>query len=364
MHDIQYKTLVIRFSSVGDIVLSSPLVRALRQLHPQMQVDFLVKETFVELVRYNPHLSNVFTFPKNGGIGDLLKFRREIRNRRYDMILDIHSSLRSRFLTIGLHGVRRIRKRVIARTILVRFKRDVYSHFGGAPGVAERYLETLRSGRGREGQETGLELFYPREVGEKMREQLASAGIVADAAAIGVCPSARHFTKIWPAERYATVATALARRWEAPVFLIGSDDDAERCRMIAERIAQESPGTRVMDFSGHCSLLEAAALMDACRIILTNDSGLMHIASARRRPVVAVFGSTVRQFGFFPSGPLQRVVEHPNLSCRPCSHIGRPDCPRKHFRCMLDLSTQRVLDAANELIGRDQPPLSASSSIN
>ncbi|MGA9118083.1 MAG: lipopolysaccharide heptosyltransferase II [Bacteroidota bacterium] len=362
MQDTHIKTLVIRFSSVGDIVLSSPLVRALRYRFPQMQLDFLVKERYADLVRYSPHLSNVIAFPRSGGIVELLKLRREIRLRHYGTILDIHGSLRSRLLTFGLAGVRRVKKRIIARTILIHFKRDVYSWFGGAPGIARRYMETAASEGLTDERET-VELFVPPAVQESADALLSRSGINSTGGAIGVCPSARHFTKIWPEDRFAAAASALAQRWELPVLLFGSGEDATRSRRIASNIREISPDVQVVDLSGICSLLETAALMDRCRIVLTNDSGLMHIATARARPVVAIFGSTVRQLGFFPTGTMQRVVEHPNLPCRPCTHIGRDRCPRGHFRCMLDLTPQNVLHAANELLNGEQPPIQASTSI-
>ena len=86
--------------------------------------------------------------------------------------------------------------------------------------------------------------------------------------------------------------------------------------------------------------------MDRCDVILTNDTGLMHLAASRRRPLVAVFGPTVRQLGFFPTGPASTVVEHPGLSCRPCTAIGRATCPRGHFRCMADIAESDVVAAA------------------
>ena len=277
-----------------------------------------------------------WSFPNNGGIKDLLKLRRELRRRRYNAILDIHGSLRSRFLTFGLRGVRRVNKRVIARTILVRCKRDVYSLFGGAPGVAERYLET--SPVGVETVRSNSNCFSRRSRSRRRARCSPHRASHSGAGAIGICPSARHFTKVWPEERFASVAISLVQQWGAPVILFGGPEDRERCRRISAMIAQASPRIPIADVSGTCTLLESAALMDYCRIVITNDSGLMHIASARKRPVVAIFGSTVRQFGFFPVGTRHRVVEHPGLSCRPCSHIGRSECPRGHFRCMLDLS--------------------------
>ncbi len=363
MHDIHYKTLVIRFSSVGDIVLSSPLVRAIRQRYPNADVDFLVKDIHADLVRHNPHLTSILTFPNHGGIRDLLTLRRELRRRRYDTILDIHGSLRSRALTFGLRGVRRVRKRILARTILIYCKRDLYRFFGGAPGVAERYLETFPV-ESAEGGTPELELFIPSDIQARARALLATRGVAPEAGMIGICPSARHWTKIWPEERFASLAAALARQWNAPVILFGGADDQERCGRIAASIAATSPETTTLDLSGACSLLETAALMDFCSVIVTNDSGLMHIASARKRPVVAIFGSTVRQFGFYPVGPRHRVVEVAHLPCRPCSHIGRSACPRGHFRCMLDVTPERVLETVSELVRRDHPPVSAPSSIS
>ena len=357
------KTLVIRFSSVGDIVLSSPLIRELRQRDPQAQVDFLIKDAYADLVRHNPHLTNIVTPGRDRGLKPLLRLRKEIRRRRYDTVLDIHGSLRSRFLTFGLRGVRRINKRIIARAVLVHFKRDIYPLFGGSPGVAERYLETMPPPRVVH-DDLALDLFVPTAAQERARALLDATGIGTDAGTVGICPSARHFTKVWPEDRFISVAVSLARRWHAPVVVFGGSDDRDRCGMIARKIAEESPGTRIADFSGTTTLLETAAIMDFCRVVVTNDSGLMHVAAARKRPVVAVFGSTVRQLGFFPVGTQHRVVENLHLSCRPCSHIGRSACPRKHFRCMLDVSPQQVLESVFELVGRDQPPVSASSSIS
>jgi lipopolysaccharide heptosyltransferase II len=363
MQDTQYKTLVIRFSSVGDIILSSPLVRALRHRFPQMQVDFLVKDTYADLVRSSPHLSHVLTFPDHAGVNELLHLRREIRVRRYDTILDIHASLRSRVLTFGLKDVRRVRKRVIARAILVHWKRDVYSLFGGAPGVARRYLETVAP-EGLAGESDAVELFVPPGAHVAAGALLAQVGLPPSVVAIGVCPSARHFTKIWPEERYAEAATALAHEQRLPIFLFGSSEDTPRCRKIVNLLRMSSPELQVFDFSGSCSLPETAVLLDRCRVVLTNDSGLMHMAVARHRPVVAIFGSTVRQLGFFPNGPLQRVVEHPGLSCRPCTPIGRAGCPKGHFRCMLDIPPERIVRTAHELLDGTQTPTPVPSPIS
>ncbi|HEX9006298.1 MAG TPA: glycosyltransferase family 9 protein, partial [Bacteroidota bacterium] len=179
-------------------------------------------------------------------------------------------------------------------------------------------------------------------------EILAEAELTEGQTAIGLCPSARHFTKIWPATRFAEAGAALAARRRAPVVLFGAPDEADRCREIGAEITRRT-GLPAVVAAGRASLLETAALMDRCAVVVTNDTGLMHLASARRRPVVAVFGSTTRQLGFFPQGSNSRVVEHGSLGCRPCTHIGRKRCPLRHFRCMLEVAPASVIDAAESV---------------
>jgi heptosyltransferase-2 len=106
----------------------------------------------------------------------------------------------------------------------------------------------------------------------------------------------------------------------------------------------------VLNLAGSLSLMETAAAMDRCSAVVTNDTGLMHLATARQRPVVAVFGPTVREFGFYPLGNTSLVLEVGALDCRPCTHIGRSYCPKEHFRCMLDIPAQRAVDGVAQLL--------------
>ena len=143
MQGVLHKTLIIRLSSVGDVVLSSPLVRALHGRYPDCQIDFLVKAEYADLVRFNPHVAHVIQFPGGGTLRDLVRLRRTVISSRYDLIIDIHDSIRSRYLSAGAVKVTRVNKRKFARTLLVNFKLDVYDRWGGAPDVAARYLETV-----------------------------------------------------------------------------------------------------------------------------------------------------------------------------------------------------------------------------
>lgn len=351
MQEPLHKTLIIRFSSVGDIVLSSLLVRVLRERFPQIGIDYLVKDEFADLVQYSPHLTRVLEFPGNGSFSDLRELRRRIAASGYDLVIDIHDSLRSRSLCAGLKRVVRVRKRKLARFLLVRFKRNVYQLFGGAPSVAQRYLEPLRP-FGIMNDNKGLEIHFPAVTAERSSAALRNAGIPDGTSVIGICPSAKHNTKMWLKERFAEAAATLATSAKAPVVLFGSSDEHQRCAEIKAMMEEKKPEFQIANMAGKFSLLETAAAMDRCSLVITNDSGLMHIAAARRRKVLAIFGSTVKEFGFFPFGTESVVVENESITCRPCTHIGLPACPKGHFKCMNDIPTSRVVEAALPFLGQ------------
>jgi heptosyltransferase-2 len=342
-------TLIIRFSSVGDIILTSPLIRTLRTRYPHCRIDFLVKEDHADLIRHNPHLSQTLLLPKGSGLTELRRIRTQIQSSRYDVILDMHDNLRSRFLTFGPTPVLRYRKRRLARFVLINAHLDIYRFAGGALPMHQRYLEPLAP-YGVTDDGAGPEVFITPAIADSAAAILATAGSPPSQYAIGVCPSARHATKMWDADRFAAAATVLAQERGLPVLLFGSHSEYARCEQIAQAIRAHAPSTRVINTAGLCTLLETAAAMDRCAVVLTNDTGLMHLAASRKRPIVAVFGPTVRQFGFFPHGESSIVVEHPGLPCRPCTGIGRAVCPKGHFHCMNDIEPPRVIDAARSLL--------------
>ncbi len=349
MQDTLHRTLIIRLSSVGDIVLSSLVCRTLRRRFPASHIDYLVKAEYADLVRYNPHLSRIIEFPAGGSLRDVLALRTRIAEARYDLIIDLHDSLRSRIMTAGRKAVRRIRKRKIARLLLVKLKINLYERLGGFPGVAERYLETVTDlGVTNDGE--GLELFIHDDHLRTAANYLDQAGIHGSMEFIGVCPSARHANKMWLKERFAETPVRLTSGRDAGILLLGSAAERERCGEILGDIRERGYRGPVLNLAGTLSLLETAALMDRCTLVITNDSGLMHIAAARKRRTVAIFGPTVREFGFFPYGTSSAVVEHPSLPCRPCTHIGLAQCPLGHFRCMKEISTETVVRAAQTLL--------------
>ncbi|MGA9408414.1 MAG: glycosyltransferase family 9 protein [Bacteroidota bacterium] len=346
---IPNKTVVFRLSSIGDIVLASPLLRALRAAAgPKARIDFVVKKEFAELVKFSHHLSVVHEFDDSRGFPALQELKETLRAEHYDLVVDLHNNLRTIYLRnfCDTKELVTVDKRLYERWQLVHFKRNIY---GNDLSVADRYIETVRDfGIANDGK--GLELFIPDEIQFGISGKMAKLRLNEFEKVIGVCPGAKHYTKRWQKEKFAGVCTRLAKEYRAKVLVFGGEQDKDDCREISSIINHSVSGNASTDFSGEFSLLEVAAAMEFCDVVLTNDTGLMHIACARQRKVVAVFGSTVREFGFAPYGTESIVVENNSLHCRPCSHIGRAECPKGHFKCMTDIGIDEVHHAVRQLI--------------
>lgn len=341
------KTLVIRFSSIGDIVLASPLLRIIRKTYPSSQIDFVTRKEYSDLVRYNPNLNRIYEFDATKGFKELQLLKTTIQNEHYDLILDIHNSLRSRYIRSfsKAKDIVVINKRVWARTMLVNFKKNYYR---GIVSVVDRYIEPLKKYNIMNDNE-GLELFIPDKIRTDVSSKTAELELDSFGKTIGFCPSAKHATKCWPQERFAELGIKLAEEHDAKIILFGGPSDIEKNMSIADKINSSVRKESAKDFSGELTLLETAAAMQLCDIVVTNDTGLMHIAAAMKRKVVSIFGSTVQEFGFFTVGTKSIVLERKGLYCRPCSHIGRKDCPEKHFRCMNEIQVTDVFNSIREI---------------
>lgn len=342
------KILVLRFSSIGDIVLSSPLLRVLRKRFPQSQIDYVTRKEYADLVRTNQNINYTYEFDAREGFTGLRALKTRIQKEGYDLLVDIHGSLRSRYIRAfpGSAQVVTIDKREKERASLIRYKKDLYKD--NVP-VSQRYIEAVY-GFGIEDDRKGLELHIPDEILFGVSAKMARLNLNEHERVVGLCPTARHATKCWPKERFIELSTKLVRDWDAKILLFGGPADTAYCEALASSVEQAAGSGCTSNLCGKLTLLETAAAMDSCDLVVTNDSGLMHIAEARQRNLVAIFGSTVRQFGFFPQNKNSTVVERPGLYCRPCSHIGRASCPEKHFRCMMEISTAEVLKQCERMV--------------
>ncbi len=335
------KILIIRLSSIGDIVLTSPFVRSVRKLFPDSIIDFAVKEQFVSLVSSNPNLNNVLAFETHGGFKSLHKFSNLIRNEKYDLVIDLHKNLRSLYLrnNSGAQKVVKYRKDIFKRFLLVKTGLNL---LGDSVPVWKRYFRALES-FDCEPDEKYTELFIPREVNIKVYSELKVIGLDKERKLVVLCPGAGFPTKRWIPEGFAAVGDHFAKKYDAFIVFAGGRQDFYLCERI-----QALMNSLSVNLAGKFSIIESAAIINRSCLTITNDTGLMHIAQALKKPVTAIFGPTVKELGFFPD-PENSFILEKNISCRPCSHTGLNRCPKKHFRCMTEITADEVITASEQL---------------
>jgi heptosyltransferase-2 len=313
--------LVVRFSAIGDILLITPLLRAIRTRHPGSRIAVLTKAQYVPLLRHNPHVNEVLGVAPGEGLRAVAE---RIRSVQYTHLLDLHGNLRSRLLRRLAPGPwRSYAKRWWQRTLLITVKRDTYRV--DIP-VAERYFEAAAD----------LDLvpdggppdFFLGEAADaEAAERLADLHMGRDRPLVAMAPGAAHATKRWPLDHWVDLARRMTPTG-ADVVLLGGPDDAELANEIARRA-----GVCVGSLAGALGLQETGAVIRRAEVLISGDTGVMHMATGVGTPVVALFGPTVRQFGFFPYRSAAGVVEL-DLPCRPCSAHGTARCPLGHHRCM------------------------------
>lgn len=331
--------LIIRLSSIGDILLTTSVIRQIRLKYPEAKISFVTKEIFSDLLLHNPHLDKIYTLKnKKTGLKLLLD---ELKKSKFDQVIDLHNNFRSNYIRYNLSYDNRFvyLKPILKRLLLVYFKLNKFT----APySIPELYLKTIKK-MGVTDDGKGLELFWPSKVDEELKKLTTSI----NQDYIVIAPGAGFFTKRWPIEYFADLITKIKKAWpEYSICVLGSADE----RILAEYLAEQEDD--IHDFCGKLSLLQAASLIKKAKTIISNDSGLMHIATAVQTPVIAIFGSTVQEFGFFPFRAKHIVVENKQINCRPCSHVGKKNCPRKHFNCMREIKPEQVLNAVEKLINK------------
>jgi len=332
------KILILRLSSLGDILLATPFIRQVRTAFPQADIDFVIKEQFHDVIRANPHLNRIFKVRQQEGLRGLLKLRQSLVKRKYTYIFDLHNNMRTRILTLFLHAphLKRIKKGKIKRFLLVNFKINFYKKI--IP-VSERYLKTAESAHVRD-DGYGLEIFWKDFQENKLNKKMH--GLNLPQQFIVLAPGATAFTKKWPIEYYSAVIRSLINQGER-ILILGSEQDKETFDELVQ-------SKKVINLAGKTSILDTAVIIRAARAMICNDSGLMHMAAAVKTPLLAIFGSTVKELGFGPYRSENKVVENKGLACRPCSHVGRDKCPQKHFKCMKEIKPEMVLKRFGELL--------------
>lgn len=329
--------LVIRLSSLGDVVLATPLVRQLARTYPDAVIDVAVAERFAAVWQYNPYVRRVWAVPpgRPDAASDALKLSmlESLPLGTYDGIVDLQHNVRSRMLRKGLgHTVGVAPKHRLEKLAMVWLKRK--------PAVVTPIGARYRAAA------AGLPLVFDTDGPEVWLEEEAARGYylpvhrqVPRRRRIAIAVGARHATKQWPVDRFAALCRTLVDDHGITPVLVGGADDVATATAVAAAV-----GGGVERADGSTSVHTTCRILDGCDAIVTNDTGVMHLAAARRLPTVAIFGSTVPELGFAPVGTPHVIVQQ-DVACRPCSHIGRTTCPRGHFLCMTAIQPPRVIQA-------------------
>ena len=327
------KVLITRFSSIGDIVLTTPVIRCLKQQMDNVEIHFLTKTFYKDLLTANPHIHTIHAFKDN-----LKETLSDLKAEKFDYIIDLHKNLRS-------YKLKALLRRPALTFDKLNIKKFFYVHFkiGSLPKIhiVERYLKPLRSW-GIKNDGKGLDYFIPEsdQVDTSTFPHEFQYGFVVWV--IG----AKHFTKRFPDHKIREIIQMINK----PVVLLGGKEDRER----GSRIAGEF--YHVLNKCGDYNLNQAASVIRQAEKVITNDTGLMHIAAAFDKPVISLWGNTVPEFGMWPyfgnnqekESRLSSIMEVKDLYCRPCSKIGFVKCPEGHFRCMREINNDEVADAIKQ----------------
>jgi heptosyltransferase-2 len=338
------RILVVQTAFLGDIVLTTPLLRELKRAGADRRITVATTPLGAAILAGHPHVDEIVVHDKRGRerrpLG-LLRAIARVRGGRFDAAIAAQRSSRTGMLLVGSGAKRRV-------------------GFAGAPG-AWGYTDRVRWDGARHAVHRYLALSAPLggdpeaadprpvlAVGEQARARVASllstAGIAEGEDVLAIAPGSIWGTKRWTPSGFADVARAAARLGLRPV-LVGSPDERALCLAIAE-----TAGEGVSVLAGSTGPADLAALLARSRALVGGDSGPGHVASAVGTPVVAIFGPTVPAFGYTPYGSAHRVVEHEGLACRPCDRHGPQTCPLGHHRCMVDVPAGRVLAALSEVL--------------
>lgn len=323
------KFLILRFSSIGDIVLTTPVVRNLKNQVEGAEIHYLTKPQFASILEHNPNIDKVHIL-KNSFKETL----HELKYEHFDYIIDLHKNIRTaRFknrLKIISFSFNKLNRE---KWLLVNFKKNKMPDVH----IVDRYLETLKV-FDVTNDNLGLDYFIPKE--DEVDVSTISPNL--NQGYVGVVVGAYHNTKKLTKEKLISIC----KKIDKPIVLLGGPDNKDEAEEVKSAI-----NNSIYNACGEFSINQSASLVKQANVILTPDTGLMHIASAFKKKIVSVWGNTVPEFGMYPYLPdtKSEIVEVKGLKCRPCSKIGFTECPKKHFKCINDLDEGYIVRRIKEL---------------
>lgn len=323
------KLLIIRFSSIGDIVLTTPVVRCLKKRFPSAEIHYVTRKIFSAAIEHNPYIDKLHLLDEK--LNNLIE---ELKKEDYDYIIDLHHNLRSARIKWALKKPSSsFPKLNIEKWFYVRFK------WNRMPNVhiVDRYMETVKP-LGVTADGSGLDYFIP----EKDQVDITRLPFQHY---VGLVIGAAHATKRLPFHKLSELITCL----DYPIVLLGGKEDLA----LAKQLVAIAPD-RIYNACGIYNLNQSASLVQQAKMILTHDTGLMHIAAAFQKPILSIWGNTVADFGMYPylmtADKIDIRAEVNHLSCRPCSKIGFSTCPKGHFKCMEKQDIPFIAKKAHDIV--------------
>jgi len=324
------RILIIRFSSIGDIVLTTPVIRSLKKKYPEAELHFLIKKNFSAVIAGNPYIDVVHELDQ-----DLNDNIHQLKKIPFDYIIDLQKNFRSARVRNALQAKSyTFPKLNIQKWFYVNFKWNTLPD----KSIVNRYFKAVEQ-LAAKNDGKGLDYF----IAEEKATQQDDIPMGHWAGFVGCVIGGSFATKQFPIEKWSALLPLIPY----PVILLGGPEDREAGKLIAA--GQEG---KVYNACGKFNLTESAHLVKRAKVIVSNDTGLMHIAAAWQKPIVSLWGNTTPWLGMFPYygyndishtvAPQSVIIENNNLSCRPCSKIGYNACPKKHFRCMNDLNEKEI----------------------
>lgn len=324
------KVLIIRFSSIGDIVLTTPVVRALKMQLDDAEIHYCTKKSFAHILENNPFIGKVHTL--SDSLNELVQI---LKKEQYDYVVDLHNNLRTKRITRKL-GVpsKAFNKLNYEKWLKVNLKVDRLPNIH----IVDRYMEAA-SELGIKKDGSGLDYFIPEKdeveldwLPETFRDEYVAYVI-----------GAQHNTKKLPVDRMIELCDKINK----PIVLIGGPDDAKEADAVEqffaktagseayeEQLKELGKKAEIFNACGKFNLNQSASLVKQAKYVFSHDTGLMHIAAAFKKNIFCIWGNTIPSFGMYPYKTKFTILENNKVNCRPCSKIGYQKCPKGHFKCM------------------------------
>jgi len=320
------KILIIRFSSIGDIILTTPVIRCVKEQINDVEIHYVVKNQYRSILAKNPYLTKIFSIEKN--INEIIP---ALKKENYDHIIDLHKNLRSKHLIFKLGKQSSTFNKInFKKWIIVNFKINLLPKIH----IVDRYLQAVKF-LNVKNDFNGLDYFIPAKDEIKITELPPTY----QKAFIGFVIGSKHVTKQLPTEK----TISICKKINQPIVLLGGKEDHEKAEII-----KKSVGDNIFNACGQFNINQSASLVKQANKIIANDTGLMHIAAAFKKEIISVWGNTIPEFGMYPYFPKgeenkSKILEIKNLSCRPCSKLGFKKCPKKHFDCMNKINEEEIV---------------------